>query len=533
MATDALSGFSTRATPQTERARIDQIPNSAGGYTFKVDARTRARRFLTIGVETGTYYIARGDLVRENAASLIELASTLEGAKWLVDEAVAISEAGRAPRNNEALFALALVSGSKIPEARRYALDALPRVARIGTHLFIFARYAEQFRGWGRTMKRAVAQWYTDRGIDDLELQLVKYRQREGWSHRDLLRLSKPKGVNGHRSDLFGWVTHPDRTETGALQLVRAFEAAQRAASPTEVAELIRANPRLTWEMLPDSAATNPDVWKALIDTGMPTGAMLRQLPRLTRLGVLRDRESKHAVLERLSSGEALQKARIHPFKVLTALRTYSTGHSQRGDSAWSPDSDVIDVLDRAFYACFTNVVPTGKRLLLAIDVSGSMDWPSSTTKDGITAREVAAAMALVTKATELHNAEVMAFGHEFVPLPISPRQRMDDVLRTTASVGMQRTDCSLPMLYAGQNQLEIDQFVVYTDNETYAGRVHPHQALQAYRDASGIPAKLVVVGVAANDFSIADPDDPGMLDVSGFDSNTPELISAFARGEL
>ena len=75
-----------------------------------------------------------------------------------------------------------------------------------------------------------------------------------------------------------------------------------------------------------------------------------------------------------------------------------------------------------------------------------------------------------------------------------------------------------------------MDTFVIYTDNETWAGRVHPAQALRAYRNARGIPAKLVVVGMTSTGFSIADPDDAGMLDVVGFDTATPPVISDFAR---
>jgi hypothetical protein len=63
--------------------------------------------------------------------------------------------------------------------------------------------------------------------------------------------------------------------------------------------------------------------------------------------------------------------------------------------------------------------------------------------------------------------------------------------------------------------------------------RRFPAQALREYRRASGIDARLVVVGMVSNCFSIADPGDPGMLDVVGFHSATPQLISDFARGAL
>jgi 60 kDa SS-A/Ro ribonucleoprotein len=118
-------------------------------------------------------------------------------------------------------------------------------------------------------------------------------------------------------------------------------------------------------------------------------------------------------------------------------------------------------------------------------------------------------------------------------PLPISPRQRLDDAVATVSLLPFGGTDCALPMLYAQLEQREIDAFVVYTDSETWAGDIQPAQALRDYRRASGIEARLVVVGMVSNGFSIADPNDPGMLDVVGFDTATPQLISDFARGAL
>jgi len=54
-------------------------------------------------------------------------------------------------------------------------------------------------------------------------------------------------------------------------------------------------------------------------------------------------------------------------------------------------------------------------------------------------------------------------------------------------------------------------------------------QALQQYRQKMGIPAKLIVQAFVANRFSIAHPNDAGMLDVIGFDTAVPSLIRDFA----
>jgi 60 kDa SS-A/Ro ribonucleoprotein len=87
-------------------------------------------------------------------------------------------------------------------------------------------------------------------------------------------------------------------------------------------------------------------------------------------------------------------------------------------------------------------------------------------------------------------------------------------------------------MLYALSRGLSVDAFVIYTDSETWAGQMHPVQALRLYRERTGINAKLVVVGMVSNGFSIADPGDAGMLDVVGFDTATPAVIADFIRQE-
>jgi 60 kDa SS-A/Ro ribonucleoprotein len=61
-------------------------------------------------------------------------------------------------------------------------------------------------------------------------------------------------------------------------------------------------------------------------------------------------------------------------------------------------------------------------------------------------------------------------------------------------------TDCAIPMIAAQQQNWEVDTFIVYTDNETWAGGIHPSQALAEYSRSSGFSqAKLVVVGMASN----------------------------------
>lgn len=531
---DALAAISTRRTVQTEQADPRQERNNAGGYSFVLGDMARLRRFLTLGTDGGTYYVGQYELTKDNAGVVLDFAR--ERTADLVAEIVTVSTAGRAPKQNPALFALAAACSLGDEDGRRAAFAALPLVARTGTHLFLFAGYVEQFRGWGRGLRRAVGGWYTSKPVEDVAFQAVKYRQRDGWSHRDLLRLSHPDTEDDVRRRLFDWICGRE-TAVDGLRVVEGLQRAQ-AASPREVAKLIGEYP-LSWEMLADAALAEPAVWEALLDKGLPQTALMRQLPRLTRLGLLAP-TGKWAgkVAAQLADPERLRKGRVHPVNVLVAQRTYASGQGARGAGEWQPSRPIVDALDAAFYAAFGAVEPTGKRLMLALDVSGSMTATASGLP--ISCREASAALALVTAATE-QRYEMVGFtsadgwgrNNALTSLSISPRQRLDDAIRAVSGLPFGGTDCSLPMVHALNVGMEIDVFVIFTDNETYAGQIHPHQALRQYRERTGIDAKLIVVGMTSTGFSIADPSDPGMLDVAGFDSAVPTLISDFARDGL
>jgi 60 kDa SS-A/Ro ribonucleoprotein len=532
---DPLALISTRQTPQTEPADPRQQLNDAGGYTFVPDDLVRLRRFLTLGSTGGTYYTGERELTLKNASLVLELSRTRTAE--VVSEVLAISTSGRAPKQNPALFTLAAAAKLGDDDGRKAALAAVPLVARTGTQLFQFAGYLQQFGGWGRGTRRAIGNWYVDprREVGAVAYQALKYRQRDGWTHADLLRLSHPKTTEPARRELFDWI-HGRGAELSGVPLIVAYERVQAATSATEVADLIVLNRGLSWEMIPDRFLSEPAVWEALLTNGLPQTALMRQLPRLTRLGLLSPLgEWTAEVAAQLSDPERLRKARVHPINVLVAQRTYASGQGARSTSAWSSSQPIVDALDAAFYAAFGVVEPTRRRMMLALDVSRSMTQPVSGLP--LTCREASAALALVTAATE-PTYELFGFTTgaryqqaDLTPLAISPRQRLDDAIRAVSDLPFGGTDCSLPMQHAMRQKLEVDVFVVFTDNETWHGEIHPHQALARYRNQSGIDARLVVVSMTANGSTIAHPDDPGMLDVSGFDSVVPGLIGNFARG--
>jgi 60 kDa SS-A/Ro ribonucleoprotein len=196
MAINYARQFNRRITPQSQPIPgSNQVRNSGGGFSWEVDDWTRLDRFLILGAEGGTYYITERDLVKQNHEAIVRCIKA-NGVR-AVNRIVEISDAGRAPKNDPAIFALALAVTHGDAQAKAHAFASLNKVCRIGTHLFHFAEYVNAMRGWGRGLRNAVGDWYVYRGADDLAHQAVKYQQRDGWSHGDLLRLAQGHGDKG------------------------------------------------------------------------------------------------------------------------------------------------------------------------------------------------------------------------------------------------------------------------------------------------------------------------------------------------
>lgn len=516
--------YTPNVTHQQEKATPTQVKNNAGGYVFKVDPWMRLNRFLVLGTAGGTYYVSEKKHTYDNIDALLALIK-LDGER-VVNTLVEISLAGRAPNNDHAIFCLALVTANGNDVAKKLAYASISKVCRTGTHLFTFTQAVQNLRGWSRGLRNGVGAFYDGRTEDQVALQLIKYRQRNGWTHKDVLRLAHPK----KHGELFGWAV--GKVEKTQNPMVEAFQELQtlKADKKEDVrkAILLLKEFRLPWETLPTEFHAVPDVWEAMLPN-MPLHAMLRHLNRLTSLGLLKSNLSTHTqmVMEKLNQ-ESILKSRLHPLTILNCMATYASGHGVKGNMTWTPTQGVLDALNDAFYLAFGNVTPTGKRIYKALDVSGSMCAPISGL--AISCRVASCAMAMVSHRVE-KQVEVGAFGSTMIPVNLSPKMSLPELCNRTKALPWSGTDCSLPMQFALKNKIPVDLFEVYTDNETYAGSIHPFQALKQYRKGMGIDAKLVVIGMTATEFTIADPEDPGMLDIVGMDVSVPSLISDFVNG--
>lgn len=760
-------------------AAAAMFETNAGGAAHKVTPLVQFRRFLILGTSGGSFYATEDALAAEAAGQLLEallLGGELDGLQ-AVCEIEAVSCGGRAAKQGPAIKALAYCARlSPDPAVKAAAYAIVSKVCRTGTALFEFVGLCEGLgttSGWGRAHRRACGKWYTEAHPRALAQAVTKYRQRGGWAHLDVLRLAHAnpgkadpalrfvfryvaKGLAAARAEAAAAAT--EGAVAGVEAYLAAVDAARESESAEEVASLIREQ-GLAREHCPSELHGSPVVWRALLEAGkgMPPTALIRNLNKMTAIGLLDDEADDEGsalgqVLATLDDADRLAAARVHPFSVLLAQKQYAAGAGDKGGLEWEPKPEVVDGLGRAFVGAFKTVQPTSKRIIQAIDVSGSMAWSPVCGSSSMSAREGAAALswltasrepwcrtvgfgntvldvdfgavgsldqavaatsalpdgpldvvlmldctgsmgtwieaakaklkAITTQLAEWFNTEgalrvgfigyrdhndhmqlevapltesteavqtvidrqqasgggdlpedvagafkeaiglawrpdatkllihiadapchgkkyhggaelgdaypagdpnglepseqvaalaragvdyclydvgggnevapmaavlkasydaarAAAGGGEGQPMAVETLGHAADkletaVLRTVERSAYGGSDCASPILWALENRVEAEAFVIYTDSETTPGATPVPEAIRRYREEMGLPGtRVVVVGLAANRFTVADPEDPLMLDMAGFDSASPQILAAFLEGAI
>lgn len=536
-------------TPQTQPIRGRKMEQmDSGGWGFTLPCWDRLERFLIFGSEGGTYYASPALCFQRGMGSLVECLG--KDPRRTIETIEGILKAGRAPKRDYALWALAVCASwdggiqdglvrtqelriQNFAPIRSLAFSAALRVIRTSTDLFHFVSYCEEAgHGWGRSMKRFVREWYQKRSLGDLAYQVAKYPQRDGWSHRDLLRLGHvcPRGQEEEEIYKFivkGW-TGPDEvlyvpseaTPLDFLHLVSVLRLGETAENV--LLSLIGVVPNLTWEMFAPEQRTKA-VWRALIPN-MPMMALIRNLGQLTAKGMLENAGVRDTIRRKLLDREVMQKSKVHPMHLFQAMRVYESGRGVRGKLSWTPEPQVVDLLMQAFETSLTTAPRSGKKIVVGLDLSGSMskqvqgDWLVN-----CSCAEAGAALAWILARME-PNVHLMGFDTN----PVHTLN--NDLVRKSSLSGFIRharagggTDCAIPIQYAPI--ADADAIVLLTDDQTWQGNGHPAEWMKKYRARAGKQTKLVSIAMAMNPQSVCDPRDAEHYSLIGFDSGSVAVL--------
>lgn len=511
----------------------DMVKNNAGGYGFQITPQQQLERFLLIGSEGGTFYCGEQKLTEDNARSIIQYIKT-DGDTVLATVENFV-DYNRAPKMDTCLFVLALLCTHGTPEVKNNTYFTISKLCKTATHLFTFVSQVNQLRGWSAGLRKAVAKWYTQKDDNKLAYQLVKYRNRAGFTHKDVLRLAHPKALTDSQNSLFKYAVgklnqivnteellmmYPGKEIPG---IITGFELAQKITNVKDLVTIIN-DRNLTWEMIPTQFLNDPKVLAALLEK-MPTNAMIRNLNRFAKAGMttgLSDTTKK--IVAKLNK-DAIKASGIHPVNLVNSMKTYSSGRGDKSDNTWAVNQNIVDALNEAYYYAIENITPTGKNILVALDVSGSMS--SNVAKTNMSATQLGAVLAVTLLKSE-PNSEIIGFDTQKQNINLGKRTAIEEACKAVSNGG--GTDCAIPFAYALLNKLSYDAIVILTDSETWAGSKHGITLLEEYRRIINKNVKVIEIAMVANSHSTMPNNDPNILRAVGFDSSLVSVVNEFIK---
>lgn len=481
----------------------------------------------------------------ENASALLSMLQEGRGAE-VVEEIKRFAQDGRAVRLEPSLFALALCSQHSELKTRQAAFKALKEVCREPAHLFCFIQYKKELKEgmkcgiWGRALRKAVSDWYNEQDALNLAAAVTKCKQREGWSHQDLFRLSHIKPAKDSIALISKYITkgwkevqtaYADKENSEevvkVLSYLEVVEKVKHSCDETELINLVEEH-KLEREQLLTDHLKSKQVWRALLKE-MPLHSLLRILGKMTSNKILEPGSSEtQTVCERIQSETLLKKAKMHPFTLLLTSENYKRGQGYQGKTKWEPDSSILKAMDSAFYKSFVSVEPVGKRFVVAVDVSTSLS--SIVPGTSVSTAVAAAAIAMIFARTEA-DTQVLAYSEgAVVPCVITPDMTLAETTVELVKIPSGNTDCTLPITWATENGKSVDMFIILTNNPLWAFAASPMECLKKHRQKFGANSKLVLCGMTSIGHSIADTEDRGLLSICGFDLGALSVIRNFTQ---
>lgn len=522
----------------------NQVKNNAGGYVYEISPLEQVKRFCIIGSEGGTYYVDEVTLTEENAKNTVDLIKSGKG-REVFDIAFEVIKKGLSNKVDHSLFVLALCVKYGDKNVRSLVYSNLNEICNIATHLFMFVSYVKSMRGIGRGLKNAISRWYLSKDNNRVMQQVLKYQNRCGLTHKNLILCSHPKTNDRYFNELFKYILDISNVSkeynkeimTNLLYSNHYFEAdyypfvknLSKFDGTKDIIEAIKVL-HLTRENIPTHFLNDVDVWKALIEK-MPYIALVRNLSKISALGILDDFSPEvNKIVSKLTNKEAIKACKIHPIQLFFAIETYSRGCGFKGSLYWNVNRKVVEVLKEALEYSFDNLEKSNKNICFAIDVSSSMNSPLP--NSNITANNVARMLGYIYSKTN-DNVKYLEFDRDCRQPVIKGTSYSDFVSSfsnrggcTNLSSALIRT---LEYIEEGYN---IDGIVIVTDNETWCGS-HPIETLRNIRKINS-NFKMITLSTTATKFSsVPTNNDRNILDVVGFSADCISVVNQFLNGGL
>lgn len=513
-------------------------------------AFSRLHHFLYLGTEGNCYSSKKSVFSLDSIHSIESLIADGKG-KDVVREIVRFSSEGLSVCPDAILYALAVCAHSQNNEIKSSAFKAIDKVCSTSVEFFAFNRFLNEVskpaKAWGRARRRAISSWYNSKSPKIQACEVTKIIQRHRWTHLDLFRLSHHEPVDKASAAIIKYVVkgiESTQKEFGVdgvssevqeiMTYLKAVHELKHTADEHVAARLIETHD-LSFEHIPTHLLKSKEIWTCLIQR-LPLHVLLHKLPRLQRLGFLKNNTALFkSLMERLRSDSALADGHLGPIETFVIARQNEiiSKLGQGKPLTRYRHSQLDDALHTLHMASFKMVPSTGKRYLIAVDVRNPMVHSRTVGGANLTPSDATALLLMALVRAEGQNVVAIAFSNKgMANIDINNKMTLSDITRRMRETPMGPVNMAAPLQWAQEKKRYFDIIIVCTDNQTQPGDVHPAEALKEYRKTFNLPqTRFIVCAMSSQGFSLAPPDEPGMLDIAGCNVKILQVIQDFARG--
>lgn len=486
--------------------------NEAGGTAYKLSPKAALAQFAATGCFSHTFYAGAS----EQLEKVLELTAELD-AEFVAKTAVYAREKGFM-KDMPALLAAILSTKDKTLLEKIF-----PRVIDNGKMLRNFVQImrsgATGRKSLGSLPKRLVREWFESRKSE----QIFKQSVGQSPSFADILKMVHPKPEDAEKEALYGWFIGREINSDNLPEIVKAFEKFKVGDSvevPDVPFQMLTALPISTkeWTEIARNAA-----WQM---TRMNLNTFQRQ-------GVFNDEKMVEIIADRLRDAEAIRKARVFPYQLLTAF-------SAASNNAEIPH-EITEALQDAMEIATANVPEIKGKVYVLPDVSGSMSSAVTGYRKGATSAVRCIDVAALVAAAILRknpSAEVLPFENDVVNVALNPRDSVMTNAQKLANIGGGGTNCSAPLTQLNRAKANGDLIIYVSDNESWMDSNRAWnsgtETMKQWNEfkSRNKDAKLVCIDIQPNAHTQA-RERADILNVGGFSDQVFTLISEFANGNL
>jgi 60 kDa SS-A/Ro ribonucleoprotein len=477
--------------------------NEAGGLAYARSPEQALALYAATGCLNGTYYASD----ETQLATVLALCEQVSPA-FVARTAVYARQVAHM-KDMPALLLATLASRDADLFARVF-----PRVIDNGRMLRNFVQVMRSGRigrkSLGTLPKRLVREWLARASSE----QIVQAAVGNAPSLADVIRMVHPKPADAQREALYAWVIGKPFREEALPAKVRAYEAFKRAPQG--------ALPEVPFQYL-TSLSLDAAHWKTLART-VSWQTLRMSVNTFARNGVFDDAATVDHVAARLRDPAQIARARVFPYQLLAACQ-----------AARKLPMQVFDALQEAMEIATRNVPVIEGRIVVCVDVSGSMGSPVTGDRKGATSSvrcvDVAALIAACLQRTN-PMARVLPFDTQVHRVELNPRDSVLTQAGRLAAVGGGGTSISAPIALLNREKAQADVVVLVSDSESWRD-TRSGGATETMRQWSELKArcpqaKLVCIDLQPIATSqVVERED--VLHVGGFSDAVFELLAVFA----